>query len=591
MKLFIPKYISDLKPYSPGKPLEELEREYGISDSVKIASNENPIGPSPMALKAIADAMARLNRYPDGGGHDLIKKISETLDVKPSSIVLGNGSDDIIGMLTRALLCPGDEAIIPHPSFLMYDIMVRSSGATPVYVPLESLSIDLPAMESKITSKTRMIFICNPNNPTGTIVFKKDFESFLESIPENIVVVVDEAYIEFVRDQNCASSIDYIDLARPVVTLRTFSKAYGLAGLRIGFGVMPEEVASVLNRVRQPFNANLLAQAGAIAAIKDKAFLEKTIKLVHDGLEFLYDSLDRIGVKYFPTESNFFLVDVGENADNVFEKMLRQGVIVRSMSSYGYPEYIRINVGLHRENIRFIKALETVLGKNGKSKGNPAGLLITIDGPAGAGKTTVSKNLAARLGYKYIDTGALYRGIALAALSAGINHDDDKGLEDLFKNLCLSFKHTEKGLRLMLNMADITDIIRTPEITQSASAISARPVVREFLLDLQRDSAMEKRVIFEGRDMGTVVFPDADIKFYLDATLETRALRRHAELSPTASQTLEDVKVDIKHRDQNDSSRQIAPLRAAEDAIKIDSTNLTADQVVNLMISHMTKLF
>ncbi len=341
--------------------MEELEREYGIKKSIKLASNENPLGPSPKAVQAIQAALQKLNRYPDGSGHDLIQKIAERFQVGPKNIVLGNGSDEIIGMLTCALLRPGDEAILPETSFLMYEIMVRCADATPVFVPLKSLAIDLKRMQERITPRTRMVFLCNPNNPTGTIISRQDFDEFINTIPSEVVVVVDEAYIEFVRDQTCAHSIEYLGIDRPVVTLRTFSKAYGLAGLRIGYGVMPEEVASLLNRIRQPFNANSLAQIGARAALEDSAFLEKVLSLVHNGLDFLYDALGRIGVKSFPTQANFFLIDVEKNADEVFESMLRQGVIVRAMTSYGYPSYIRINVGLPEENVRFIQALENAL--------------------------------------------------------------------------------------------------------------------------------------------------------------------------------------------------------------------------------------
>ena len=361
MKLSIPDYILSIKPYAPGKPLEELEREYGIGDSIKLASNENPIGPSPMAVVAIKESINKLNRYPDGSGYDLIRKISNHIGFSPQQIVLGNGSDEIIGMLAVALLQQGDEVILPVPSFLMYEIMVRSAGAIPVFVPLISLSIDLEEIKEKITSKTRMIFLCNPNNPTGTAISKRDFENFLHEMPPEVIVVVDEAYIEFVRDQNCVKSIEYMDNKRPLVTLRTFSKVYGLAGLRIGYGVMPAEIANILNRIRLPFNTNLLAQAGAAAALDDKIFLEKVISLVHEGLDFLYDALDGLGIRYFPAQTNFFLIDVRKDADEVYESMLRQGVIVRSMKSYGYPNYIRINVGLHEENVRFLKAIEKSL--------------------------------------------------------------------------------------------------------------------------------------------------------------------------------------------------------------------------------------
>jgi histidinol-phosphate aminotransferase len=365
MKLSVPDFILSIKPYVPGKPLEELEREYGIKDSVKLASNENPLGPSPLAVQAIQKEMGKLNRYPDANGYYLRNKLSAKLKVLPENIVLGNGSDDIIGMLTRALLRFGDEAIIPRPSFLMYDISVRSVGALPVYVPLsvssEAISIDLEAIKERISSKTRMIFLTNPNNPTGTIFTREEFENFLEGMPPEILVVVDEAYIEFVRDQRCLNSLDFLDSERALVTLRTFSKAYGLAGLRIGYGVMPEEITGLLHRVRQPFNANSLAQAGAVAALDDDVFLNKTIHLVHEGIDFLYDSLDRMEIKYFRTQANFLLIDVERDADKVFEVMLKQGVIVRSMTSYGYPEYIRVNVGLQNENVRFIHTLEKVI--------------------------------------------------------------------------------------------------------------------------------------------------------------------------------------------------------------------------------------
>jgi len=362
MKLPVPDNILAIKPYVPGKPIEELEREYGIERSIKLASNENPLGPSPLAVRAIQKAIGKLNRYPDGSGHDLVQRISEGFGVSPANIILGNGSDEIIGMLACTFLRQGDEAILPQPSFLMYEITVRFADATPVFVPLTDLAIDLRKIQSSITSKTRMVFLCNPNNPTGTAISQKDLENFLDSLPPEVIVVVDEAYFEFVRDQNkYVSGIEYLDENRPLVTLRTFSKAYGLAGLRIGYGIMPAAIVDLLNRVRQPFNANSLAQVGAGAALDDEDFLNKTLALTHEGLDFLYNALDRLGIKYFPTQTNFFLIDVEKDANEVFESMLKHGVIIRSMASYGYPRYIRINVGLKEENARFIEVLEKVL--------------------------------------------------------------------------------------------------------------------------------------------------------------------------------------------------------------------------------------
>lgn len=361
IKLKVPDYIAKIAPYVPGKPIETLEREYGIHNSIKLASNENPLGASPFAVRAIRSALEKLNRYPDGAGYMLVEKIAQKLHVGAENIVIGNGSDDIIALLARALVVPGDEVIFPKPSFLMYDITAKSAGAVSVPVPLDGLHIQLKAIKEAVTEKTRIIFICNPNNPTGTYVTQTDFDDFMASLPEHVVVVVDEAYIEFARDPLCLKTLEKPDFNRPLVTLRTFSKAYGLAGLRVGYGVMPAALAEILNRVRQPFNVNSLAQAGATAALEDSTFLKKTIKATHQGLVYLYSELDRLGLDYFPSEANFFLIDVGKNADEVFESMLRLGVITRSMTSYGYPEYIRINVGLPQENERFVKALEQVL--------------------------------------------------------------------------------------------------------------------------------------------------------------------------------------------------------------------------------------
>ena len=362
MKISIPDYIQYIAPYVPGKPIEELEREYGIANSVKLASNENPLGPSPKAIEALGKAVGRLHRYPDGAGFALIESLAAHLNVKAREIVLGNGSDDLIGMLARVLLKPGDEVIVPDPSFLMYTIVAQSAGAVPVKVPLVQLCIDLDGILERIGPRTRMVFICNPNNPTGTIVRRQAFESFLTAVPPHVVVVVDEAYFEFIRDENGVSGLAYLDAEQTVVTLRTFSKAYGLAGLRVGYGVMPAPLAAYVNRVRMPFNVNSLAQTAAVAALDDAAFLQKSLDTVHQGLDFLYAELAGRGFKTFPSEANFFLIDVKRPADEVFDLMLRQGVIVRSMRAYGYPHYIRLSVGRPDENQRFLNALDQICG-------------------------------------------------------------------------------------------------------------------------------------------------------------------------------------------------------------------------------------
>jgi histidinol-phosphate aminotransferase len=361
MKFPAAEHIRAISPYVPGKPIEELEREYGIHDSVKLASNENPIGPSPKAVAAIADALGRLHRYPDGGAYVLTRRLAEHLKVAPETIVFGNGSDEVLAMLARVLLSPGDEAVMPRPSFLMYEITVRTAGADCVFVPLKDRFIDLEGMAAAVTDRTRMVFVCNPNNPTGTIVTGHRMRAFLEAIPKDVVVVLDEAYTEFVRDPNCAGGLSLLAEGRPVVALRTFSKAYGLAGLRVGYGVMPAPLAELLHRVRMPFNVNSLAQAGALAAIEDQEFLQQTVAQVHRGLAYLFSELEKINVACFPTEANFFLIDLGKDADEVFGRLLEKGVIVRSMSGYGYPACIRVNVGSDAENRRLVAALKQVL--------------------------------------------------------------------------------------------------------------------------------------------------------------------------------------------------------------------------------------
>ena len=358
-----PEHILAIDPYVPGKPMEALEREYGITDSVKLASNENPLGPSPAAVAAIRNGVDCLNRYPDGAGHALTRKLAAKHGIAAERIVLGNGSDEIIGLLAQTLLVSGDEVLIPAPSFLMYEISVRSVGATPCFVPLKDLAIDLDGLAAKVNARTRLAFVCNPNNPTGTAISVDAMRAFLDRLPERVVVVADEAYIEFASDENCYNSLrDGLDDPR-LVSLRTFSKAYGLAGLRVGYGVMPTELADLVQRIRPPFNVNSLAQTAATAALGDDAFLRRTVDVVHSGLQQLGTALNEMGLRHYPTQANFFLIDLDRPADEVFKALLHHGVIVRSMRSYGFERAIRINVGLPEENDRFVNALKTVLAQ------------------------------------------------------------------------------------------------------------------------------------------------------------------------------------------------------------------------------------
>jgi histidinol-phosphate aminotransferase len=365
MKPCAPKHIASIVPYPPGKPIEELEREYGISGSIKLASNENPLGSSPKAVEAIHAALSKLNRYPDGSGFYLRKKLAEKYCIPFDGIMLGNGSNELIELIIRAFMTPGSEAVMPVPSFLLYSLVVRWMGGKPVAVPLnKNLGIDLPKMAEAVTAKTKVIFLTNPNNPTGSVVNKADFEVFLDGIPPGIIIVLDEAYIEFNRNPNTPSGFDYIGRQGPsVVALRTFSKAYGLAGLRIGFGAMDPDIASFLNRVRQPFNTGSLAQAAALAALDDLEFVRKTQQTIWSGLRYLYNEVHEMGLKYLPSEANFFLIQVPCEARDLFEAMLRRGVIIRSMASYGMNRFIRVNAGLAEENERFIQTLRQALAE------------------------------------------------------------------------------------------------------------------------------------------------------------------------------------------------------------------------------------
>jgi histidinol-phosphate aminotransferase len=364
MTLKIPEHILAIPPYVPGKPVEELERERGIRDSIKLASNENPLGPSPRAVEAVQRSMAGVHRYPDSAGFELVRALAERLGLDPSQIVLGNGSDDIIGMLATALLQPGDEVVMPRPSFQMYEIETRAAGAVPVMVPLRGLRTDLEAMAERVTARTRMVFVNTPHNPTGSLVTRVELDRFLDRVPGDVPVVLDEAYLEFVRDPAGPDSRDDLRVGRPVVGLRTFSKAYGLAGLRIGYGLMHPDTAAILNRVRQPFNVSLPAQAAARAALDDVGFLEETRRVVHAGVDYLESELDRLGLECAPTQANFLMFRVPGEARVVFEALLDRGVIVRPLGGYGYPDRLRVSVGRPEENGRFVQALREVLEKH-----------------------------------------------------------------------------------------------------------------------------------------------------------------------------------------------------------------------------------
>ena len=362
VRLLVPEWIRTLTPYPPGMPIEELERELGIQDSIKLASNENPLGPSPMAVEAIARALPVLHRYPDGSAFYLKRKLAERHRVTPDEILVGNGSNELIELVVRTFLRPRDEAVMADQAFVIYRMVTQAVAATPRIVPLRDFTHDLDAMLDAVTSRTRIVFVANPNNPTGTIFRRAAWESFLQGLAgRQLLVVADDAYAEFVTDPEYPDTIAHRgEGSVPIVTLRTFSKLYGLAGLRIGYAVAPPAVMDALGRVRQPFNVNALALVAAQAALDDHAHVARTLQVNRDGMAFLTAAFERLGLSWVPSSANFILLRVGRGAE-IYDALLRRGVIVRPMDGYGFPDHVRVSIGLPEENARCIAALEAVL--------------------------------------------------------------------------------------------------------------------------------------------------------------------------------------------------------------------------------------
>jgi histidinol-phosphate aminotransferase len=357
-----PDYVRRIAPYIPGKPVEELARELGLDPStiVKLASNENPRGPSAGVRAAIASAVADVTRYPDGNGFALKSALAARLGVAAAQIVLGNGSNDILELVSLAFLEPGDEAVYSQHAFAVYPLATQARGAHGIEVAAHDYGHDLAAMRAAITARTRVVFVANPNNPTGTWLPPAAVRAFVASVPRDVVVVLDEAYDEYLEPADRADSVAWIASYPNLVVSRTFSKAHGLAALRVGYGVMDATVADLLNRVRQPFNVNALGQAAAVAALQDDAYVEESRALNRKGLAQLYAGLDALGVAYLRSHANFVLAKVGE-AGRVHVSLLEQGVIVRPVANYGLPQWLRVTVGLPAENDRFLAALAHAL--------------------------------------------------------------------------------------------------------------------------------------------------------------------------------------------------------------------------------------
>lgn len=359
---FAPSYIRSIAPYQPGKPITDLAREMGLQaeNIIKLASNENPLGASPKAYEAMQNALEDIARYPDGGNVDLRATVAETFQLNPLQLVFGNGSNDILELAARTFLVAGDEAIYSQHAFAVYALVTQAVGATGVVVPAKDYAHDLDAMRNAISHKTKIIFIANPNNPTGTLIDKNALRDFLQQIPQSVLVVLDEAYDEYLSAESKSEALHWLQDFPNLLVSRTFSKAYGLAGLRLGFAATHPSIADLMNRVRQPFNVNSVAQAAAVAALQDVEFVERSRALNQAGMLQITRGLEELGLSYIPSYANFVSFKVGD-ATTVYQRLLKQGVIVRPIANYAMPEYLRVSIGLFSENDRFLQSLKQSL--------------------------------------------------------------------------------------------------------------------------------------------------------------------------------------------------------------------------------------
>ncbi|HEX3890417.1 MAG TPA: histidinol-phosphate transaminase [Verrucomicrobiae bacterium] len=364
MSLPLSPFLKTLPVYQPGRPIEEVARELNLpADSIiKVASNENPFGPSPLALTAMQKSLKGVNLYPDGNAFYLKQKLAAKLGVEPANLILGNGSNEIIEFVSHALIAPGDDVVVSQFCFAIYPIVAKMFGANLVIVPAKNYGHDLPAMLRVITPKTRIVFVANPNNPTGTLAPREEVIQFINEVPDDVLLVMDEAYIEFLDDAVDLVSLIRLGVRKNLILMRTFSKIYGLAGLRIGYGIGNSDFISTLEKIRQPFNVNLLAQTAALAALDDDDHVRKTRVNNFAGLEFFRRAFRDLKLEFVPSSANFILVRVGEG-QKVFDAMQKQGVIVRPMGGYQLPEWIRISVGTPKENERCLDTLKIALGK------------------------------------------------------------------------------------------------------------------------------------------------------------------------------------------------------------------------------------
>ena len=588
-ELPICEHIKSFEPYVAGLSIDEIKEKYQLAHVIKMASNENPFGSSKLAKESMVQNVGNAFRYPQAGNPRLVKAIANYYQKKypfisEKQIFAGNGSDEIIDLLFRTLTVPGKHnAVMFKPCFGLYSTQAKVQNCEIRTAPLkEDFSFDFEGLRALIDENTALCFVTSPDNPSGRLADRKELLAFAKSLPETCLLVVDEAYIEFAGKEEDCSIIGELASFENVAIMRTFSKVYGLAGMRIGYIFVPEAVADYLWRIRLPFSINILAQEVAVCALQDEEFKQKTITHTMAERANMAKALQEFGCKVYPSHSNFIMFEPAVlSAKEVCQKLLERGIIVRALASYGLSHLVRVSIGTAEENTMFLSAMRELLGK-----GN---LIVTIDGPAGVGKSTLAKKLAAYLGIAYLDTGAMYRSLGLR-VGAGVADLSERKMQEEFAKYSYALKKENEQSVLYLNGEKIGEEIRTEKAGRLASIVAKIPEVRKALQKYQREIGSQTALVAEGRDMGTVVFPHAPLKFFLDARPEVRAKRRYDELVQKGQEAVyEDILQNIIARDAQDRNRAVDPLKPHETAIIVDTSDLDIDGVFQKLVSYCPK--
>lgn len=581
------EHIQAFKPYEAGLSIDEIKAKYGLANVIKMASNENPFGLSKKAQESIYKNAMNAFRYPQACNPRLVQAIYSYYHKKypfltEKQIFVGNGSDEIIDLLFRIRTEPHKHnAVMFNPCFGLYSTQAKVQNCEIRTVPLkEDFSFDFVALKKCVDENTRLCFVTSPDNPSGYLPNKQELLAFALSLPQSCLLVVDEAYIEFAGDENEHSILPELARFNNVAIMRTFSKVYGLAGLRIGYIFLSEQIATYMWRVRLPFSVNILAQEAAINALEDEEFKQKTIDHTIEERAFVKKALEKMQCKVYSSAANFLMFEPkGIEAKECCQKLLEHGIIVRSLASYSLPQCIRVSIGTTEENREFLSAMNDILPHTNSE------MIITVDGPAGVGKSTLAKRLAKYFDIAYLDTGAMYRSLALRVGADVVDMSEEK-MQKLFASFSYVLKKEDNNYILYCNNEKIGEEIRTEKASRLASIVARLPEARKALQKFQREIGRNTALVAEGRDMGTVVFPHAPIKFFLDARPEVRAKRRYDELTAKGqNENYDSILSAIIERDNQDRNRAVDPLAPHKDAIIVDTSDLDIDGVFEVLIA------